>query len=60
MCRLFPCIPIFKGLFLIKNRKIMCIYDYVKNRIVTCENLCFGGKKGYKRISVPGSCKANC
>ena len=60
MCRLFSCIPIFKGLFLIKNRKKMCIYDYVKNRIVTCENLCFGGKKRYKQISVPGSCKANC
>ena len=37
----------------------MCICDYVKTRIGTC-NLCFGGKKGYKRMSVPGSPKTYC
>ena len=48
MCSLFPCIPIFKGVFLLLSVKKICICDYVKNRIGTCENLCFSGKKGYK------------
>ena len=37
MCRLFPCIPIFRG-FLIKKCKKMCMYGGVKNCIVTCKN----------------------
>ena len=36
MCMLFPCIPIFKGVFFIKSAKRMCIGDYVKNHIGTC------------------------
>ena len=40
MCRLFPCIPIFRG-FLLKSVKRMCICDYVKNRIGTCEKCIF-------------------
>ena len=35
MYRLFPGIPIFKGFFYIKNRKKICICDYVKNYIST-------------------------
>ena len=46
MCRLFPCIPIFRGGFLFKKCKKMCMRGGVKNRIVICEK-CAGG---YKRI----------
>ena len=35
MYKLFPCIPIFRGVFFIKSAKKMCIYDYVENRIGT-------------------------
>ena len=41
MCRLFACIPIFKGFFLLKNVKRVCICDYDINRIVTCEKCIF-------------------
>ena len=37
MCKLFPCIPVFKGLFSIKSVKKMYLCDSIKNRIVTCE-----------------------
>ena len=60
MCRLFPCIPIFRGFFLLKSVKRMCICDYVKNRISTCENVFFGLKKEYKRIIALGSPKTYC
>ena len=50
MYRLFPCIPIFRGFF-IKSAKRMCICDYVKNRIGTFSNLCFGGKKGISGLT---------
>ena len=60
MYRLFPCIPIFRGFFMIKSTKSMCLCDYVKNRIGTCWNLCFGGKKGYKQKRAPDSCKTYC
>ena len=42
MCRLYPCIPIFRGRWwgLLKSVKKVCICDYDKNRIVTCEK-CF-------------------
>ena len=60
MCRLFPCIPIFSGVFLIKKCKKMCMCVDVKNHIVTCENLYFGEKKGYKLILKLGSPKTYC
>ena len=43
MCRLFPCLPIFKGAFLLKvqKKKKMSICDYVKNRIGTCQKCIF-------------------
>ena len=59
MCRLFPCIPIFRG-FLLKSVKRVCICDYDKNRIVTCEKCVFGFELGYKQKSVPGSPKTYC
>ena len=47
MCRLFLCIPIFRGFF-IKSAKRMCICDYVKNRIDACEKCIFRFEKGHK------------
>ena len=41
MRRVFPCIPIFKGFFLLKSVKRVCIRDYDINRIVTCEQYIF-------------------
>ena len=55
MCRLFPCIPIFRGYFWLKKCKKMCMRDYVKNRIVTCENVFFRFEWRHKRISGLGS-----
>ena len=61
MYRLFPCIPIFRGSFLLKVQKeCVCVCNYNKNRIGACQNLCFGGKKGYKQMSVPDRCKTYC
>ena len=60
MCRLFPCITIFKWFFFIKSAKRMCICDYVKNHIGTCEKCIFWCEKGYKWISVLGSPKTYC
>ena len=37
MCRLFPCIPIFRGFFQLKVYKQMCLSGGVKNCIVTCK-----------------------
>ena len=60
MSRLFPCIPIFRGVFFIKSAKRMCICNYVKIRIGTCKKCAFRFEKGYKRMSVPDSCKTYC
>ena len=57
MCRLFPYIPIFKGVFLVKSVKKMCMCAGVKNHIVTCEKCMFWCEKGYKWILAPGSPK---
>ena len=59
ICRLFPCIPIFRGGG-IKSVKRVCIWDYDKNCIVTCEKCFFQFEWGYKRKSVPGSPKTYC
>ena len=37
MCRLFPCIPIFRGGSLLKGVKKMCLSGGVENCIVICE-----------------------
>ena len=47
MYRLFPSIPIFRGFF-IKSAKRVCICDYVKNHIGTCEEYVFWFEKEYK------------
>ena len=60
MCRLFPCIPIFRGGFFIKKCKKMRMRDYVKNRIVTCEKCIFQFERKYKGIIALGSPKTYC
>ena len=60
MCRLFPCIPIFRGFFLLKSVKRMCICDYAKNRIGTCGKCIFWFEKRYKSIIALGSPKTYC
>ena len=56
-CRLFPCRPIFKGFFLLKSVKSVCICDYDKDRIVTCEKCVFHFELGHKQKSGPSSPK---
>ena len=51
--------PIFR-VFLLKSVKRMCICDYVKNRIDTCEKCIFRFEKGYKLIIALGSPKTYC
>ena len=41
ICGLHPCIPIFRGFFLLKSAKKMCMHGFVKNRIVTCGKCIF-------------------
>ena len=46
---MFPCIPIFRRFLLLKSVKTMWMRDYIKNHIVTCENVFLGGFEiGYK------------
>ena len=45
MCRLFPCIPIFKGFFFIKSANRMCICDYVKIALLLVKIYVLVGKK---------------
>ena len=49
MCRLLPCIPIFKGFFLLKVQKESVYVIMLKIPLVLVK-ICFGGKKEYKRI----------
>ena len=50
MCMLFPCIPIFRGVFLLKSVKRMCICDYVKIALVLVKNAFFRFKKGISKF----------
>ena len=45
MCRLYPCIPIFRGVFLIKKCKKVFMCVGVKNHIVTCKKCMFWCEK---------------
>ena len=51
MCMLFPCIPIFRGVFLLKSVKRMCICDYVKIALVLVKNVFFQFEKGISELS---------
>ena len=55
MCRLFRCIPIFRG-----GGERVCICDYDKNRIFTGEKCFFRFELGYKRKTVSVSPKTYC
>ena len=57
MSRFFPCILIFRRFFSIKSVKTMYLCDGVKNHIVTCENVCFGAKKGITKFMTLGGPK---
>ena len=59
MFRLFPCIPIFKGFFLLKVQK-ECVYVIMLKIALLLFKICFGGKKGYMQIIVLGSPKTYC
>ena len=51
MCRLFPCIPIFRGVFLLKVQK-ECVYVIMlKIKLVLVKNMFFGLKKGISELS---------
>ena len=48
MCRLYPCIPIFRGVFLLKSvKKCLCVL-VSKITLLLVKNVCFGVKKGYE------------
>ena len=50
MCRLFPCIPIFKGFFLLKVQK-GCVYVIMlKTSLVLVKIYVLVGKKGISRL----------
>ena len=59
MYGLFPCIPIFRGVFLLKSVK-KCVYILrVKITLTLVKSVCFGVKKGYEQIIVLGRCKTH-
>ena len=59
MCRLFPCIPIFRGAFLSKSvKKCVCVMG-LKIALLLVKNVCFGVKKGMSKMGVLGSCKTH-
>ena len=50
MCSLFPCIPIFRGVFLLKVQK-ECVYVIMlKIALVLVKNVFFDLKKGISRL----------
>ena len=50
MCRLFPCIPIFRGGFLLKSvKKCVCVL-VLKIALLLVKNLFFGVKKGISEL----------
>ena len=57
MYRLFPCIPIFRGIFLLKLQK-GCVYVIMLK--IALVLLCFDVKKGYKQIIALDSPKTYC
>ena len=50
----------FRGVFLIKNTKRMCICEYVKNRIGIIKNVFLGLKKGISRLLSQIAAKTYC
>ena len=57
---LFPCIPIFRGFFLIKKCKKKCVCVLViKVILLLVKNLFFVLKKCMSELRVLGSCKTH-
>ena len=54
MCRLFPCLPIFKGAFLLKvQKKKKCVYVIMlKTALVLAKNVFFDAEKGISESDV--------
>ena len=50
MCRLFPCIPIFRGFFLLKSVKECVCVLVLKITLLLAKNICFGMKKGISEL----------
>ena len=52
MCRLFPCLPIFKGVFLLKVQK-KCVYVIMlKIALVLATNVFFDVEKGISEYDI--------
>ena len=55
MCRLFPCLPIFKGVFLLKvqKKKKKCVYVIMlKTALELAKNVFFDAEKGISESDV--------
>ena len=61
MCRLFPCIPIFRVSFFLLKRVRKCLYVIMlKSALVLAKNVCFGVKKGISEFGVLDRSKTYC
>ena len=49
MCRLFPCIPIFRRFFIKKCKKNVCVVG-LKIVLLLVKNVFFGVKKGMSKL----------
>ena len=59
MSRLFPCIPIFRGFFVIKSVK-KCVYVMLKMALVLVKNVFFWFEKSINKLGVLGNPKTYC
>ena len=59
MYRLGPCIPIFRGFFLLKVQK-RCVYVIMLFLVLVLIKIVFRFEKGYKQVIAPGSPKTYC
>ena len=50
MCRLFSCIPIFKGFFLIRKCKNICLRDIMKVSLLPVKSVFINVEKGMSEL----------
>ena len=50
MCRLFTCIPIFRGFFRLKSVKKMCLCDIIKIALLTMKSVFINVKKDLSEL----------
>ena len=50
MCRLFPCIPIFRGFCRLKSVKKMCLCDIIKIALLPMKSVFINMKKGMSEL----------